>query len=225
MKKLTTLMMTLLVACGLVMVGCAKRIVTQTVSETTESQTTKQDLATEKDQKTEEIKTEKTETEKITEMEIVEDAKIASVDASTQKTDVLMPSKGKPIEKVKSLCSTNISDSTSHIGFDFDSYAIKDDAKPFLKEVSSYLTRNDLKIYIEGHCDDRGTDEYNLALGDRRASTARDWLLSSGVAGNRIEVISCGEESPMCTEETDECWSKNRRAHFVTLNETNDKTN
>ena len=75
------------------------------------------------------------------------------------------------------------------------------------------------KILIEGHCDDRGTNEYNLALGDRRAKSVRDYLVALGIASNRIETISYGEEEPLCTDQTEECWAKNRRAHFIILKE------
>lgn len=212
MKKNTIIPMLILFACWLVVAGCAKRIVTQSsaTSETTEGQTLKQDSAT-----TEETKTDKTETidtEKIIEQEI-QDAKIASSDTGAI---LERSSKGNLIEEVKTLCSESI-DPASSINFDFDSYSMKDNVKPHLKEVSSYLEGNTLKIYIEGHCDERGTDEYNLALGDRRASTTKDYLVSSGIASERIEIISCGEESPLCLEKIEECWSKNRRAHLVTL--------
>ena len=68
---------------------------------------------------------------------------------------------------------------------------------------------------IEGHCDERGTAEYNLALGDRRASAVMQYLLSLGIPSNRMETISYGKEKPVCTESNERCWSKNRRAHFV----------
>ncbi|MEO8432157.1 MAG: OmpA family protein, partial [Acidobacteriota bacterium] len=68
---------------------------------------------------------------------------------------------------------------------------------------------------IEGHCDDRGTTEYNLALGDRRANAAREYLTSLGVDGSRIRTVSYGKERPFCTDETEACWQQNRRAHFL----------
>ena len=72
---------------------------------------------------------------------------------------------------------------------------------------------------VEGHCDERGTNEYNLALGDRRSRAVRDYLVALGIGSNRIETISYGEEKPVCAEKTEECWAKNRRAHFVVLRE------
>lgn len=102
------------------------------------------------------------------------------------------------------------------IHFDYDRYDIKDDAKPVLKEVSAILSRNkNIKVIIEGHCDERGTNEYNLGLGDRRANSAREFLIALGIPSNKIETISYGEEKPLCENQTEECWAKNRRAHFV----------
>ncbi len=71
------------------------------------------------------------------------------------------------------------------------------------------------KVVVEGNCDERGTSEYNLALGDRRANAAKSYLVSLGIPSRRIKTISYGKEKPLCTESTEECWSKNRRDHFV----------
>jgi peptidoglycan-associated lipoprotein len=70
-------------------------------------------------------------------------------------------------------------------------------------------------VLIEGHCDERGTNEYNLALGERRAKSTMNYLVSQGVQASRITIISYGEERPVCNEKTEECWAKNRRAHFL----------
>ena len=70
-------------------------------------------------------------------------------------------------------------------------------------------------MLIEGHCDERGTNEYNLALGERRAKAAMNYLVSQGVQANRITIISYGKERPVCNEQNESCWSKNRRAHFL----------
>ncbi len=106
------------------------------------------------------------------------------------------------------------------IYFDFDKYDVQEDAKVVLKNIASWLLKNNsAKIMVEGHCDERGTNEYNLALGDRRARAARDYLVALGIGSNRVETISYGEEKPVCTEKTEECWAKNRRAHFVVLRE------
>jgi peptidoglycan-associated lipoprotein len=104
------------------------------------------------------------------------------------------------------------------IHFDFDKYNIQDSSRSELKAVAAWMRKNSsAKLSIEGHCDERGTNEYNLALGDRRAKAVKDYLMSLGVSSSRIETISYGEEKPLCTEHTEECWAKNRRAHFVVL--------
>jgi len=100
--------------------------------------------------------------------------------------------------------------------FDFDKYNIRDDARPTLDAIASYLKQNaQVNITIEGNCDERGTNEYNLALGERRAKSARDYLSSLGVSPSRISVVTYGEEKPVCTEQNETCWQKNRRDHFV----------
>jgi peptidoglycan-associated lipoprotein len=102
--------------------------------------------------------------------------------------------------------------------FDYDKYDVQDSYKGELKEIASWAATNpSAKLSIEGHCDDRGTNEYNLALGDRRAKAVKDYLVSLGVPSSRIETISYGEEKPVCTQETEQCWAKNRRAHFIVL--------
>jgi peptidoglycan-associated lipoprotein len=106
------------------------------------------------------------------------------------------------------------------IYFDYDKYDVRSDAKAVLQNVASWLLKNtSAKLLVEGHCDERGTSEYNLALGDRRARAVRDYLVALGIASDRVETISYGEEKPVCTEMTDECWAKNRRAHFIVLRE------
>jgi peptidoglycan-associated lipoprotein len=100
--------------------------------------------------------------------------------------------------------------------FDFDSSALKDEARATLQKNAEWLKRwPSTKVTVEGHADSRGTSEYNLALGDRRASVVRDYLVSLGVAGDRVQAISKGEEAPVCTEENESCWSQNRRGHFI----------
>lgn len=102
------------------------------------------------------------------------------------------------------------------IHFDFDRYIIRDNEKPILKQVAETLRKNgNLKVTIEGNCDEKGTTEYNLALGDRRAVAARDYLLSQGIEAGRIDTISNGKEKPLCTESDEACRAKNRRDHFV----------
>ncbi|HWP85758.1 MAG TPA: peptidoglycan-associated lipoprotein Pal [Terriglobia bacterium] len=103
--------------------------------------------------------------------------------------------------------------------FDFDKSDIRDDARVALTRAAEFLRANPtVTIQIEGHCDERGSVAYNLGLGDRRANSARDFLISLGVSGDRITTISYGKERPFCTESTEQCWQQNRRAHLVCTN-------
>ncbi|GMR03452.1 MAG: peptidoglycan-associated lipoprotein Pal [Thermodesulfovibrionia bacterium] len=100
--------------------------------------------------------------------------------------------------------------------FDFDRYNIRPDARAVLDSVAAWLNSNrGTNLLIEGNGDERGTNEYNLALGEKRAKAARDYLISRGIASRRINHISYGEEKPVCTEKNEACWQSNRRAHFV----------
>ena len=100
--------------------------------------------------------------------------------------------------------------------FDYDKADLRDDARSTLAGNAEWLKKYPtLQVLIEGHCDERGTSEYNLALGDRRANAAREYLVSLGVDATRVKTVSYGKERPGCTESTDACWQKNRRAAFV----------
>lgn len=103
-----------------------------------------------------------------------------------------------------------------HIYFDFDRYNLKADARERLARNAEFMKAHPEFVFtIEGHCDERGTNEYNMALGDRRSNAAQSYLTSLGVSNARLKLISYGEESPVCTDSTESCWSRNRRAHFV----------
>jgi len=103
-----------------------------------------------------------------------------------------------------------------NIHFDFDKSFIRNDAKPILEKVAAYMKKNpDAKLQIEGHCDERGTSEYNMALGQRRADSARKYLANLGVAGSRLSTISYGEEKPADPGHNEAAWAKNRRAVFA----------
>ena len=102
------------------------------------------------------------------------------------------------------------------IHFDFDKYDIRPGDARTLDANAAWLKSNaDQLVLIEGHCDERGTNEYNLALGERRAKATMNYLVSQGVQANRVTIISYGEERPVCTEHNEACWSKNRRGHFL----------
>ena len=97
-----------------------------------------------------------------------------------------------------------------------DGSSIRPDAAKVLQASAEWLNGHaDRTLLIEGHCDERGTEAYNLALGDRRAHATRNFLVAHGVIARRINVISYGTEQPQCSEHNEECWSLNRRAHFV----------
>ena len=100
--------------------------------------------------------------------------------------------------------------------FDYDTYTIRSDAQAVLSHDASYLVAHpDVKIVIGGYCDERGSNEYNLALGQNRADAAKNALVTAGVAASRVRVISYGKEKPFCADSTEECWQQNRRAGFT----------
>jgi peptidoglycan-associated lipoprotein len=100
--------------------------------------------------------------------------------------------------------------------YDFDSATLSTEAQEQLKQDAAWLGSNSAKrALIEGHCDSRGTSEYNLALGERRSGTAKEYLVKLGVASSRLETVSYGEERPFDSAQNEEAWAKNRRAHFV----------
>lgn len=108
-------------------------------------------------------------------------------------------------------------DALKTIHFDFDKADIRTGDAEVLLASAKWLNDNpDQLVLIEGHCDSRGTNEYNLALGERRARVAMSFFMAHGVAANRITVVSYGEERPLCGEETEECWARNRRGMFLT---------
>ncbi len=100
--------------------------------------------------------------------------------------------------------------------FDFDDFSLRQDAKSSLEKDGKYLEKNSVsRVVIEGHCDERGSVEYNLALGEKRARAAKDYLVSYGIPGGRLTTISYGKERPFDQGHDEEAWSKNRRAHVV----------
>jgi peptidoglycan-associated lipoprotein len=102
--------------------------------------------------------------------------------------------------------------------FDYDSAAIRPDARTALQRDADFLKGYpNARFTVEGHCDERGSTEYNLALGQRRANAVRDYLVSLGIPGDHISTTSWGKEKPFCTESSEACWQQNRRGHF-TLN-------
>jgi peptidoglycan-associated lipoprotein len=110
------------------------------------------------------------------------------------------------------LFSQNVKDAY----FDLDKAELRADARDALTKDAEFLrSYPDVHVSIEGHCDERGSTEYNLALGQSRAEAAKNYLISLGISADRMETVSWGKERPVCSEHTEECWQQNRRAHFV----------
>jgi peptidoglycan-associated lipoprotein len=102
------------------------------------------------------------------------------------------------------------------IYFDFDRYGIRTEDAKMLDASAAWLKANPNQlVMIEGHCDERGTTDYNLALGERRAKAAQNYLVAQGVDLRRISIVSYGKEKPQCSESNESCWQRNRRAHFL----------
>jgi len=109
----------------------------------------------------------------------------------------------------------------SEIHFDYDSADIREGDRQILAKNAEALKKFDfLKVTVEGHCDERGTVEYNLNLGDRRAKAAQDYLVSLGVAADRLKTVSYGKEVPLCQQSNEDCWARNRRDHFAVTGKT-----
>jgi peptidoglycan-associated lipoprotein len=117
-----------------------------------------------------------------------------------------------PSATEEELFNQNVKD----VFFDYDKYDIRPDQQAAVQGDASFLKEHaNVRVTIEGHCDERGSTEYNLALGDNRANAVKNALVQDGVAADRIKTISYGKEKPFCTEHTEACWQQNRRGHFV----------
>ena len=116
----------------------------------------------------------------------------------------------------KTVAELNAEAPLADVMFDLDQSTIRDDQRAALQKNADYLRRwATVRVSVEGHGDSRGTNEYNLALGERRANAVKEYLVGLGVTGDRLVVVSKGEEAPVCTEENEACWARNRRGHFV----------
>lgn len=134
----------------------------------------------------------------------------ASVRVTISPTAPPQPVKNNP--SLEELFRANVFDAY----FDFNKSDIRPDARDGLSKTAQFLrSYPDVRVVVEGHCDERGSAEYNLGLGQRRAQAVKDFLVSLGVSEARIETTSYGKEHPFCTESTEECWQQNRRGHFV----------
>jgi peptidoglycan-associated lipoprotein len=115
----------------------------------------------------------------------------------------------------KSLDQLNAEHPLADVFFDYDGATLRDEGRAALQQDAAWLLKwKQTAINIAGHCDERGTAEYNLALGERRAAAARTYLIALGVDSKRITVTSFGREKPFCTDSNEGCWSQNRRGHF-----------
>ena len=116
----------------------------------------------------------------------------------------------------KTLEQLNAEKPLSDAFFDFDSSQIRDEAKGALQKDAEWMKRwTSTRVMVEGHADSRGTPEYNLALGTRRAAAVRDYLVNLGIGADRVTTVSKGKEAPFCNDENESCWQQNRRGHFV----------
>ena len=116
----------------------------------------------------------------------------------------------------KTLEQLNAEKPLADVLFAYDSTDLSDEARGLLQKNVEWMKRwTTTKAMIEGHADSRGTNEYNLALGERRADAVRDYLVSLGLSTDRLTIVSKGEEQPLCSEETEACWQQNRRGHFI----------
>ncbi len=112
----------------------------------------------------------------------------------------------------------NVVSALMRVNFEYDQYVLTADARATLKNNAAYLKAKGVSVQIEGHCDERGSDEYNLALGEKRALAVKNYLASLGVPADRMSIISYGEEIPLVMASTEEAWAQNRRAEFKELN-------
>lgn len=118
----------------------------------------------------------------------------------------------------KSLAELNQEVPLEMIHFDFDKYFIRENAKPVLEKNAGWLKKwTSIKVLIEGHCDERGTEEYNLSLGEKRAKSTYDYLLSLGLSPDRLKIISYGKSQPIDPGHNEVSWQKNRRAQFTLI--------
>jgi peptidoglycan-associated lipoprotein len=136
----------------------------------------------------------------------------ARVTVSTEGPEVIAP----PSRRVSDLEFFNDPSNINDAFFDYDRYEIRDDTRQaLLDDARALKERPNIRITIEGHCDERGSEAYNLALGDKRANAAKDFLVTQGIDPARIDTISYGEEKPFATGHDEAAWKQNRRAHLV----------
>ena len=147
--------------------------------------------------------------------QVKEQPKIEKVEQPVVKEPVLSE---EEIYLQKSLEQINREKPLATVYFDYDKAMIRDDAKPVLETNASWLNKfRTIKILIEGHCDERGTEEYNLALGEKRAKAALDYLTTLGISSDRVKIISYGKSQPLDPGHNEAAWQKNRRDQFLVI--------
>jgi peptidoglycan-associated lipoprotein len=125
---------------------------------------------------------------------------------------------GSSLERFKEGMGPGEGGPLKDVHFDYDRFDLRQEDRDVLQQDAEWLKQNAAaKVEIEGHCDERGTVEYNLALGAKRAKSVKDYLVSLGIPADRLSTISYGEELPLCHESNEACWARNRRAHLVVL--------
>ncbi|OGQ59321.1 MAG: peptidoglycan-associated lipoprotein, partial [Deltaproteobacteria bacterium RIFCSPLOWO2_12_FULL_43_16] len=147
-----------------------------------------------------------------------EEARLKAEEEKRVEEERLKEEEGEITPQVAREAETKAVPQLGDIHFDFDKSDIRADSREILQKNADWLQNNpDIKIQIEGHCDERGTAEYNLALGERRAMSTKKYLISLGISADRIYTISYGEELPIDPNHSEDAWSKNRRAHFLVI--------
>jgi len=141
--------------------------------------------------------------------------------SSRAETRVAAPPSSVPASQAPDVLSQDLQQLNAHgylqdAFFDYDKSELREDARTILAKDADWLKKYpSTRLLIEGHCDERGTEEYNLALGDRRANVTKEYLAALGISDARVQTVSFGKDKPFCTSENDPCFQENRRAHFL----------
>ena len=208
MWRKSIIMIVLFLCVGLVLSGCPKK----TVVKDDASARKAEELAAQKERERLEAEKKAQEEARLKEEEAKREA--ARQEAAKREFEKSLQAKKTPGIEGEVFESGLLKD----IHFDFDRYDVRPQDTELLKQDAAWLAKApNAKIQIEGHCDERGTSEYNLALGERRANSTKKYLISLGVKADRISTITYGKERPLDPAHTEEAWAKNRRAHFVVL--------
>ena len=124
----------------------------------------------------------------------------------------------EPVVEMANVFEPQTEISLQDIHFPFDQFDLNETSKQALRQNANMLRDNpEVRVEIQGHCDQRGTNNYNLGLGERRATSTKKFLMALGIEGHRLSTISYGEEKPFCFDNNDDCWRQNRRSHFMTM--------